>query len=870
MQIKTSSGLENVDFNKILIKIEKYAKGLHPLVDPDLVAQKTIQSMVDGISTAELDNLSAGIAANFTNKHPDYSILGARLLISRLHKQLKVGEVSFTKNLARMYNEVNHGKRSTRVSQDMYDFCVKYEKELENIIDYSLDFNDYDYSAITSYIKSSLRKLNDQTAETPNQMFLRVAVGIHTPKIRSKEELDSFEKYSSFRPEKYRLMGLTDEQKLEEIKSYYLELAHRKISPQSPIIVHAGSELNQMPSCYLQYCGDSLTGDQYTNDGVVKGIMGSLTQLAAQGKSGGATGVNISDLRSSGSFISKTGGNSNGILPFMKMFDSSIAAINQGGRRAGVCTLYLEPWHKDVLDFLDAGDHFTVEEKRCKHIFYALYTNDLFFKRMLEDKADAKWTLFDPADVVTRLGHSFSDVYGEEFEREYLVLEAEGLGETIPLMEIWNRVCKLIQISGNPYIVHKDTLNSKSNQQNIGVIKGSNVCTEIALVSNTDETGVCVLSSISLPRFVNAETKKFDFEALIETSRITTRTLNNVLDIQHYPTPETRNSCLRSRAIGVGAQGLADVFAILKIDFDSSEAKELNKNIYEALYYGCMKESMELAKLEEPYNYYEGSPISKGQLQFDMWGIDENQLSLKDLWKELKSDIAKYGVRNSEVTALMPTASSSIRMGNNEMHEPFTRNIYIRQYIGGTVRIVNKYLVEDLLAINLWNDEICNKIIYNEGSVQGIDEIPVEIQSRYRTAYELDYKTMIDMMADRSPFVSQASSLNHFATYQESGPTAFTQRIVYGWKKGLKTLSYYIHTETASNAKKELGGLSISIKTPTINEEIKIELTKNDLDNQGNKQTINQEDIENNEEIKILSSGAVCDINDPNCEECQS
>jgi ribonucleoside-diphosphate reductase alpha chain len=866
MHIKTSKGLEPVDFNKVLEKISLYAKGLSPLLDPALVSQKTIQSMIDGISTAELDNLSAGIAANYTNIHPDYSILGARLIVSRLHKQLEVGTRTFTQNLARMYNEVNHGKKSSRVSKEMYDFCVKYETELQEIIDYSLDFADYDFAAITSYIKSSLRKIGKETAETQNQMFLRVAVGLHIPKIRSELELDAFESYAGFRPDSYRLMTLTDEQKLAEIKTYYLELAHRKISPQSPIIVHAGSELNQMPSCYLQYCGDSLTGDDYTNTGVVKGIMGSLTQLGAQGKSGGATGVNISDLRSSGSYISKTGGFSNGILPFMKMFDSAIAAIDQGGRRMGVCTLYLEPWHKDVLEFLDAGDHFTVEEKRCKHIFYALYTNDLFFKRFIEGQNNAQWTLFDPADVVARLGHSLSDVYGEQFEKEYLMLEAEGLGTTINLMEIWNRVCKLIQISGNPYIVHKDSLNSKSNQQNIGVIKGSNVCTEIALVSNNDETGVCVLSSISLPKYVNTVTKTFDFKALIETARITTRSLNNVLDIQHYPTPETRNSCLRSRAIGIGAQGLADVFAMLKMDFDSSEAKELNKQIYEVMYYGCLKESMELAKLEGPYNYYENSPVSKGILQFDMWNVDSQNLFLgKEKWEQLRQDIMTYGVRNSEVTSLMPTASSSIRMGNNEMHEPFTRNIYIRQYIGGSVRIVNRHLVEDLLELGLWNENLCNKIIYNEGSVQGLTEIPADIQSRYRTAYELDFRIMIDMMADRSPFVSQSSSLNHFATYSKSGPTAFTQRIVYAWKKGLKTLSYYIHTETASTAKKELGGLSISISAPEASPKIQQEIKQ--IMNSVIPESLTPSSVLDN---KVFNDGQTTTEIKEGCEDCES
>lgn len=857
MFVTTSTGTEKVDFNKILEKITNYSQNLDPILDPSLVAQKTIQGMVDGITTSELDNLSARIAANFTNIHPDYSILAARILISRMHKQLKVGEVTFTQNIARMYNEVVHGKKSTRVSKEVYDFCLKYEKELEEIIDYNLDFYGYDYSAIVSYMKSSLRKIGDQVCETPNQMFLRVAVGIHIPKKRSKEELDSFEKYTGFRPEKYRLMDLSDEQRLAEIKKYYIQLAERKVSPQSPIIVHAGSEMNQMPSCYLQYCGDSLTSDEYYYSGVVKGILGALTQMAAQGKSGGATGINISDIRASGSYINKTGGVSNGILPFMKMFDSSIAAIDQGGRRAGVCTLYLEPWHKDILNFLDAGDHFTVEERRCKHIFYGLYTNDLFFKRLVEDKNNAKWTLFDPAEVVARLGHSLSDVYGEQFENEYLMLEKECFGETIDLMEIWQRVCKLIQISGNPYIVHKDSINTKTNQKNIGVIKGSNVCCEVTLVSNQDETGVCVLSSISLPRYVDSITKKFDFDELIETARIVTRSLNNILDIQYYPTPETRNSCLCSRAIGVGAQGLADVFAMLKMDFDSPEAMDLNKKIYECIYYGCLLESNELAKLEGAYNYYAGSPISQGILQYEMWGVKESDLFLsEEKWGKLKESIKQYGVRNSEVTALMPTASSSIRMGNNEMHEPFTRNIYVRQYIGGSVRVVNKYLVSDLLELGLWNEDLCNKIIFNGGSVQGIAEIPADIQSRYRTAYEIDFKSMVDMMADRSPFVSQSSSFNHFVTYAESGPTAFTQRIIYAWKKGLKTLSYYIHTETASTAKMELGGMSIKVSTPEENIIIK---SKEEV------LALSEE-----KEAKILADGSVCDLSDPDCEACQA
>jgi ribonucleoside-diphosphate reductase alpha subunit len=825
---------------QVLTKLIKQSSGLSSTLDLNMISDRVIASLPETIDEDNLDELIAVTAASLANLHPDHSILAARIITAKLHRNLNVKEISFAQNLRRQYEQVVYGKRSTRISEEMMNFCTKYQQQLQEIINYDLDYLGYDYPAVNSYLKSSLRKIGKDVAETMNQMFLRVAVGLHIERKRSEAELDNFEAYAGFRPDHYRLMKLSDQEKLAEIKTYYNELANRRISPQSPIIVHAGSELNQMPSCYLQYCGDTLTGDDYYADGKVKGILGALTQLGAQGKSGGATGVNISDIRASGSYINKTGGISNGIFPFMKMFDSSIAAINQGGRRAGVCTLYIEPWHKDILDFLDACDHFTIEEKRCKNIFYALYTNDLFFKRLVQDKSNARWTVFDPAEVMSELGYSLSDVYGQEFERDYIKLEEKGLGKTMNLMEIWGRVCKLLQIAGNPYIVHKDAVNAKTNQQNIGVVKGSNVCCEITLVSNMDETGVCVLSSISLPRFVNREKKEFDFEALIETARITTRTLNNVLDIQHYPTPETRNSCLRSRAIGVGAQGLADVFAMLKIDFTSEEAKKLNRQIYEVLYYGCMLESCELAKIEGPYDYYPNSPVSKGVLQHDMWNIKDEETFLgANKWGQLREKIAKYGVRNSEVTALMPTASSSIRMGNNEMHEPFTRNIYVRSTIAGAMQVVNVHLVEDLIELGLWNEELCQLIIANEGSVQGIDSIPKYIQSRYKTSYELDWKDLIDMMADRSAFVSQASSFNHFVTYENSGPTAFTQRIVYAWRKGLKTLSYYMHTETATTAKKELGGIS------------------------SNKVAVTQK------APKILSDGSVCVMKD-GCIECQS
>jgi ribonucleoside-diphosphate reductase alpha chain len=809
MQVITRSGAEAVNFNKILNKLNKFAKDLDQSVDTGLVAQKTIERMVDGITTEELDNLSAGIAAAMSNVHIDYSKLAAALLIDRLHQNLQIKTRSFSKNIEVLYNHKINGQKSTRISKTSYDFVQKYSKKLDKIIDYTRDFSEFDYSAIQSFLKRGLEQIDNKPAETPQQMFLRCAIGINMEKPRNMRDRENFKTDTGIDLQKSWINKMTDEQRLEMIQEYYNQLSLRKISLPGPILLHAGSEYNQMASCYLQYVPDSLVGDEYNETGVVGGILGGVTQLAHQSKFGGGNAISITDLRGTNSVIRKTNGKSNGILPFMKMFDSVIGAINQSGKRAGTCAVYIEPWHADILEYLDAGNHFTIEEKRCKNLFYGLWMNDLFFQRLTQDKADAKWTLFDPGDLTNYLEKPLSQYYGKEFEKHYQQLEAKGVGKTIPLMEIWSRICNLWQTTGMPYMLNKDKINETSNQKNIGTVSSSNLCTEITLVSNPQETAVCVLSSVCLARFVNTDLpEKIDYDGIIHTARIATRHLNNVIDIQYYPTPETRNSCLMRRAIGVGAQGLADVFHMLRIGFTSPQAQQINKNLYEAIYYGCLKESMELAKTDGAYTGFLGSPASKGELQFDMWGIDQNTLHLKDKWVQLKKDIIKYGLRNSEVTALAPTASSSVRMGNNEMHEPFTRNVYVRQTIAGSLQIVNQYLVKELGELGLWNQDICNQVISQDGSVQGIAEIPVDIQERYRTVYELDWQELVDMMADRSPFVSQSSSYNHYTTYGDSGPTAFTQKIIYAWKKGLKTLSYYQHTETATTAKKELGGIS--------------------------------------------------------------
>ncbi|GAB4146741.1 MAG: ribonucleoside-diphosphate reductase subunit alpha [Patescibacteria group bacterium] len=833
MQVQTARGLEPVDFNKIMEKVSSFTNGLHSSVDPALVTQKTIQSMVDGISTAELDKLSAQIAANLTNIHPDYSILGARILMSRLHKHLDIPNRTFAANVTILYNNIINGIKSTRIAEEVYEFIQKHEKELEDIVDYDKDFKDYDYQALTSMMKRGLESVNGEIAETPAQMFLRVAVGLNIFQPREERELAEFEAYSGFRPTFDRLKNMSDEQRLANIKDYYQILVQRNLSLPGPIILHAGSEHNQMSSCYLQYCGDSLTGEDYPVTGKVGGIMRAMSQLAKQSQGGGGNAIAIHDIRAAGSPIRSTNGKSNGILPFMKMFDATIGAINQSGKRAGTCVVYLEPWHADILDFLDAGNHFTIEERRCKNLFYALWMNDLFFERLVNDKAEAKWTLFDPAVVANHIDKPLSECYGEEFRKNYLYLESLGVGKTISLMEIWGRVMHLFQTTGVPYIVNKDQMNLKSNQRNIGTIKSSNLCTEIALVSNEDETAVCVLSSVVISRFLKEDgLDGVDYDKIIRVGRIAARNLNNVIDLQYYPTPETRNSCLRRRAIGIGIQGLADLFHQLKLGFTSEKAKEINKRIYECLYFGTLWESMELAKQEGAYDGFEGSPVSQGELQYHMWGLKNDDLflsghgaaleSLKEFagsnpWEVLIENIKKYGIRNSEVTALAPTAASSVRMSGNDMHEPYTRNLYVKQHIAGSAQVVNRHLVKELVDLGLWSQEMYQKIVYFDGSVQPVEEIPQDIKDRYRTVYELDWKELIDMMADRSPFVSQTSSFNHYTTHGEAGPTAFTQKIVYAWKKGLKTLSYYMHTETASTAKKELGGITFTQAKPFIN-----------------------------------------------------
>lgn len=824
----------NTEITQNLIKeyIKPLMTKLDKLVDLDEISRNSFSKLPDSIEEVDFCNFLGTLCASKSSLHPDYSLLGGRLIMKGLQQTVGAGSVTFAQNVKKIYSNTVNGRKSTRISKPVYDFIQENEAELEKIINYENDLLNYEYSAITAFMKRGLERVNDELVETPCQMYLRVAVGLNIFVEREKTELEALENEMDFVPNFDKLKNRTNSQILADIKEYYGILSGRKISLPGPILMHAGSEMNQMASCFLEYCGDSLTDDNYHIDGKVGGIMKAMTQLAAQSKGGAGSAISLSAIRSSRSAIMKTNGKSNGVLPFMKMFDATIGAIDQSGKRAGVCTVYIEPWHGDILEFLDAGDHFTIEEKRCKHLFFALWMNDLFFKRMVEDKGDAKWTLFDPAIAKSILGKDLGDIYGEEFEESYLRLEKMGAGKTIPLMEIWSRVCKLLQTTGQPYLLNKDQANLKSNSKNIDTIKSSNVCTEILLPSNEKETAVCVLSSICLKSFagfdIPGNINGVDYNGIFETVRVAVKNLNNVIDLQYYPTPQTRNASLSRRPIGIGSLGLADVFAILKLDYCSPQAIEINKRIYEVIYFAALIESYHLGKKYGSYLGFSGSPAETGILQYDMWNISQESLFLsspesinlqfvkefteknkisENVWEGLKNLIKQNGLRNSHLIAIAPTAQASVRMSQTEMHEPFGRNIYIRQTIAGSIQIINKYLVNDLMELGLWSQSLANQIISHDGSVQNIPSIPDNLKSRYQTIYEIDWKTRNQMMADRSAFVDQSSSFNHYVTFQDAGPTAFTQRIIHAWRLGLKTLSYYTHTETATTARKELGGI---------------------------------------------------------------
>ena len=750
---KRDGAKERVKLDKILNRVKKQSYGLNmDYIEPMEIAKKVIHGLYDGISSVELDTLAAETAAALTPTHPDYSILASRICVTSLHKRTPK---SFSSVIDQLYNYVDPktGLKAPMIADDVYDIIMKNSKDIDSQVIADRDL-DYDYFGFKTLEKSYLLKIDGLPAERPQQMLMRVAIGIH------KEDLASAYKT-------YDLMS----------QGYFTHA--------TPTLFNAGTRRPQLSSCFLV----SMDGDS------IQGIYKTLSDVAQISKNAGGIGLHIHNVRGTGAYIRGTNGTSNGIIPMLKVFNETARYVDQGGgRRKGSFAIYLEPWHCDVEDFLNLRKNHGKEEMRARDLFLALWTPDLFMQRV---KEDGEWTLFSPDEAP-----GLDDVYGEDFVKLYTKYEEEGRGrKTIKAQELWYKIIEAQIETGTPYMLYKDAANIKSNQKNLGTIKSSNLCTEIMEYSDSKETAVCNLASIALPKFIIPGKKpKYDLNALKDIAYTATINLNRVIDVNYYPTKETKTSNMKHRPIGIGVQGLADTFAILKIPFESDEAKTLDRDIFEAIYYGAMCASVDLAEKEGAYQTFKGSPLSKGLFQFDLW--NESPSTRWD-WEELRERVLTHGARNSLLLAPMPTASTSQILGNNECFEPFTSNIYIRKTLSGEFPVVNKHLVKDLVKLNMWDDNLRDKIIINNGSVQDIPEIPDEIKIIYKTAWEMSQKIIIDHAAARAPFICQSQSMNLFV--QDANFAKLSSAHFYGWDKGLKTGSYYIRTKAATTAIKGLG-----------------------------------------------------------------
>ncbi|EON77033.1 Ribonucleotide reductase of class Ia (aerobic), alpha subunit [Lunatimonas lonarensis] len=749
--IKRDGRRESVRFDKITARIENLCYGLDArYIHPIEIAKKVIDGLYDGVTTTELDNLAAEVCASLTVKHPDYAILAARIAISNLHKTTSQ---SFSNTMKRLYTYINPitNENAALIAPDVYGVVKKHAARLDEVIDYDRDF-DYDYFGFKTLERSYLIKLDGKVVERPQHMLMRVAIGIH------KEDLEA------------------------AIETYHL-LSQKWFTHATPTLFNAGTPKPQLSSCFL------LT----MKDDSIDGIYDTLKQCAKISQSAGGIGLSIHNVRAKGSYIRGTNGKSNGIVPMLRNFDMTARYVDQGGgKRKGSFAVYLEPWHADIKDFLDLKKNHGKEELRARDLFYALWISDLFMKRV---EANEDWSLFCPNEAP-----GLADCHGAEFERLYEKYEKEGRArETIKAQELWFEVLESQIETGTPYLLYKDAANAKSNQKNLGTIKSSNLCTEILEYTSPDEVAVCNLASLALPKFVveGKDGKKyFDHRRLYEVTKVATRNLNKVIDVNYYPVEEARRSNFRHRPIGLGVQGLADAFIMLRMPFDSPEAKGLNEDIFETIYYAAMETSMELAKIQGTYETYEGSPVSQGQFQFDLWGVTPK--SGRWDWSELKSKVKKYGVRNSLLVAPMPTASTSQILGNNECFEPYTSNIYTRRTLSGEFIVVNKHLLKDLIQNGLWNESMKNRIIAANGSIQNIPGIPQNLKDLYKTVWEISQKVIIDMAADRGAYICQSQSMNLFL--QEPNFGKLTSMHFYSWKKGLKTGIYYLRSKAATSA----------------------------------------------------------------------
>jgi ribonucleoside-diphosphate reductase alpha chain len=750
--LKRDGKKEPVMFDKITARVRNMCYGLSSHVDPVKVAMRVIEGLYDGVSTSELDNLAAETAATMTVQHPDYAKLAARIAVSNLHKNTKK---VFSEVMADLYNYVNPrtGKKAPLLSDETYNVIMANAEKIDSTIIYNRDFG-YDYFGFKTLERSYLLKINGEIAERPQHMLMRVAIGIH------QEDID------------------------EAIETYEL-MSKKFFTHATPTLFNAGTPKPQMSSCFLLQIQDDS----------IDGIYDTLKQTAQISQSAGGIGLSIHNVRATGSYIRGTNGTSNGIVPMLKVFNDTARYVDQGGgKRKGSFAIYMEPWHADVFDFLDLRKNTGAEENRARDLFYAMWIPDLFMKRV-EENGD--WTLMCPNECP----HLF-DTYGEEFEKLYTGYEKVGKGrKTIKARLLWEKILEAQIETGNPYMLYKDAANRKSNQKNLGTIRSSNLCTEIMEYTAKDEVAVCNLASIALPMFVEEDengTKFFNHQKLHKITKKITRNLDTVIDRNYYPVKEAENSNFRHRPIGLGVQGMADAFIMLRLPFTSDEAKKLNEEIFETIYFAAVTSSMEIAKAKEPYSSFKGSPMSQGEFQFNMWGVSEDELSGRWDWKALRKKVIKNGVRNSLLVAPMPTASTSQILGNNEAFEPYTSNIYTRRVLSGEFIVVNKHLLEDLVDLGLWDNEMKEAIMRANGSVQHIDIIPQELKDLYKTVWEMSMKDIIDMSRQRGYFIDQSQSLNLFM--QDANYAKLTSMHFYAWKSGLKTGMYYLRTKSAVNA----------------------------------------------------------------------
>eukprot|EP00271_Cylindrocystis_brebissonii_P014282 TRINITY_DN35591_c0_g1_i1.p1 TRINITY_DN35591_c0_g1~~TRINITY_DN35591_c0_g1_i1.p1 ORF type:complete len:813 (+),score=147.62 TRINITY_DN35591_c0_g1_i1:442-2880(+) len=755
-------GREPVQFDKITARLKKLSYGLNTdHCDPTVVAGKVCAGVFKGVKTSDLDELAAETAAGMTASHPDYAVLAARIAVSNLHKlTLK----SFSETVQKMYDHVNNGSKlkAPLIADDVYEIIMKNKERLDSEIIYDRDF-DYDFFGFKTLERSYLLKVNGMVVERPQHMLMRVSIGIHKTDIEAA------------------------------VKTYHL-LSQRWFTHASPTLFNSGTPNAQLSSCFL-IC---MKADS------IEGIYDTLKECAVISKSAGGIGLSVHNVRATNSYIRGTNGTSNGIVPMLRVFNDTARYVDQGGgKRKGAFAIYLEPWHSDIFDWLDLRKNHGKEESRARDLFYGLWTPDLFMKRV---QGDDVWSLFCPNEAP-----GLHECWGDEFEALYEKYEKEGRAKkVVQAQKLWFAILEAQVETGNPYMLYKDACNRKSNQQNLGTIKSSNLCTEIIQYSSPEETAVCNLASIALSRFVREknvpvdqklvgsighENRFFDFEKLGEITEVITRNLNRVIDVNHYPSSPAKHSNMRHRPIGIGAQGLADAFILLGMPFESAPAQELNRAIFETIYYHALKASCQLAQEEGTYESYEGSPVSRGMLQPDMWGITPSN---RWDWESLRASVATHGIRNSLLVAPMPTASTSQILGNNECFEPYTSNIYTRRVLSGEFVVVNKHLLSDLTSMGIWTPEMKNKVIYHNGSIQPIEEIPEELKAIYKTVWEVKQRTVVDMAAARGAYIDQSQSMNIHMEQPNFGK--LTSLHFYTWSKGLKTGMYYLRSRSAADA----------------------------------------------------------------------